>query len=160
MGQPIEIRGAFYWPGFLARPEQERMVEEIRAVIEAAPLVTPVTPWGKPMSVRMTAAGRLGWVTDRQGYRYEAHHPMGQPWPPVPESVLAVWRAVSGWPGPPDCCLVNWYGSASRMGLHQDRDERDFSAPVLSLSLGDTGIFRLGGASRGGPTARIALESG
>ncbi|MGR3717951.1 MAG: alpha-ketoglutarate-dependent dioxygenase AlkB [Thermohalobaculum sp.] len=104
-----EIMGFRLLPGFLARPAQAEMAEALGGVIAEAPLVRPVTPWGKPMSVRMTSAGRLGWVIERGKYRYAARHPeTGEPWPPIPSSVLEVWRAVSGWDGDPDCCLVNW----------------------------------------------------
>ena len=139
------------------------MVEAVREVVGAAPLVRPVTPWGRPMSVRMTSAGRLGWVIERGGYRYAARHPeTGEAWPPIPSSVLAVWRAVSGWNGDPDCCLVNWYGEGARMGLHRDADEGEagFKAPVVSISLGDPARFRMGGTSRGDPTESVVLASG
>jgi DNA oxidative demethylase len=140
---------------------QRAMLADLRNVIAAAPLVRPVTPWGKPMSVRMTSAGRLGWVIERGRYSYAARHPeTGAPWPPIPPSVLAVWRAVSGWPEEPDCCLVNWYGEGARMGLHQDRDEGRFDAPVVSVSLGDPARFRIGGTTRKGPTRSLILRSG
>ena len=146
---------------FLDEPAQRAMLGELRAVIAAAPLVRPVTPWGKPMSVRMTSAGRLGWVIERGRYRYSAWHPeTGLSWPPIPQSVLAVWRAVSGWPADPDCCLINWYGDGARMGLHQDRDEGRFDAPVVSVSLGDPARFRIGGTTRSGPTQSTILRSG
>jgi len=157
---PFEIRGVRVLPGFLARPAQERMVAAIRAVVAAAPLVRPVTPRGQEMSVRMTAAGRLGWVTDRKGYRYEPRHPSGVAWPPIPEEVLAVWRAVSGDAVEPDCCLVNFYDAGARMGMHQDRDEADFSHPVVSISLGDEALFRIGNETRGGRTESVWLRSG
>jgi DNA oxidative demethylase len=159
MRQPVAIAGARLWKGYLDRPAQLALAEALRGVIATAPLHAPETRFGR-MSVRMTAAGRLGWVADRRGYRYQPRHPAGMPWPPIPPQVLAVWRALAGWPADPDCCLVNWYSPDARMGLHQDRDEGDFSAPVLSISLGDTGVFRLGGAERGGRTTRIDLESG
>lgn len=159
----IEIMGFRLMPGYLDRPGQEAMAEALRGVIAEAPLVRPVTPWGKPMSVRMTAAGRLGWVIERGRYAYAAHHPQtGRPWPPVPGSVLEVWRAVSGWPDDPDCCLVNWYGEGARMGMHRDADEGEegFAAPVVSISLGDPARFRMGGTSRRGPTESVVLRSG
>lgn len=159
----IEIMGFRVLPGFLGRAAQEAMLADLRTVIAAAPLVRPVTPWGKPMSVRMTAAGRLGWVIERGRYAYAARHPeTGRPWPPIPASVLAVWRAVSGWAGDPDCCLVNWYGEGARMGLHRDADEGEagFAAPVVSISLGDPARFRMGGPSRKGPSESVVLNSG
>jgi DNA oxidative demethylase len=147
--------------GWLDEPAQQAMLVDIRGVIAAAPLVRPVTPWGKPMSVRMTSAGRLGWVIERGRYRYADRHPeTGEPWPPVPDSVLAAWRAVSGWPADPDCCLINWYAEGARMGLHQDRDEGRFDAPVVSVSLGDPARFRIGGTARKGPTESTILGSG
>lgn len=156
----IEIRGIRYYPELLDLPAQEAMVADLRKVVQAAPLVDPVTPGGRRMSVRMTAAGRLGWITDRQGYRYEPNHPSGAAWPPIPSSVLAVWSTVTGLSRAPDCCLVNFYGEGAKMGLHQDRDEGDFSFPVLSISLGDDALFRLGGVDRKDPTESLWLKSG
>ncbi|MHA1529806.1 MAG: alpha-ketoglutarate-dependent dioxygenase AlkB family protein [Alphaproteobacteria bacterium] len=156
-----DIAGFRILPGFLARAEQSAMADSVREVVRAAPLVRPVTRWGRAMSVRMTSAGRLGWVIERGNYRYVTRHPeTGEPWPPIPSSVLAVWLAVSGWDGEPDCCLVNWYGQGARMGLHRDADEGDFKAPVVSISLGDPARFRMGGTSRKDPTASVVLNSG
>lgn len=160
MAEPIEIRGFRLWPGWLDRAAQEAMVQDLRGVVAAAPLVAPVTPGGRQMSVRMTAAGRLGWVTDRRGYRYAPRHPQGMDWPPIPASVLAVWRGVTGLARDPDCCLVNFYGEGARMGLHQDKDEGDFSFPVVSISLGDEALFRLGGVDRAEGTQSLWLRSG
>ena len=163
MTEAREILGFRLLPGFLDHAAQHAILADLRAVIARAPLVRPVTPWGKPMSVRMTSAGRLGWVIANGRYGYAARHPeTGQPWPPVPDSVLAVWRAVSGWPGEPDCCLINWYGEGARMGLHRDGDEGEegFKAPVVSISLGDPARFRMGGASRKDPTESVELSSG
>ena len=162
-GSERDIAGFRILPGFLGRRSQSAMVEAVREVVRAAPLVRPVTPWGKPMSVRMTSAGRLGWVIERGRYRYSARHPeTGASWPPIPASVLAVWRAVSGWRDDPDCCLVNWYGEGARMGLHRDADEGEagFAAPVVSISLGDPARFRIGGTSRKDPTESVVLNSG
>jgi alkylated DNA repair protein (DNA oxidative demethylase) len=159
----LRISGFQVLPGYLDRTAQEAMAAALRGTVDAAPLVRPVTPWGKPMSVRMTSAGRLGWVIERGRYRYAARHPeTGLPWPPVPECVLAVWRAVAGWAGDPDCCLVNWYGDGARMGLHRDADEGEagFKAPVVSISLGDPARFRIGGLARTDPTESVMLNSG
>jgi alkylated DNA repair protein (DNA oxidative demethylase) len=147
-------------PGMLDPEAQAAMVEDIRAVVAAAPLFHPETKRGRKMSVRMTSAGQVGWVSDRRGYRYDPSHPSGVAWPPIPESVLAVWRAVSGDPADPDCCLVNYYAEGARMGLHQDRDETDFAHPVVSISLGDEALFRIGNLARGGTTESVWLRSG
>ncbi|WGW04378.1 alpha-ketoglutarate-dependent dioxygenase AlkB family protein [Tropicibacter oceani] len=160
MPQTLVQKGFHIHPGYLDRPAQEAMVDDLRQVLRAAPLVQPVTPRGQPMSVRMSAAGQFGWVTDRRGYRYEPRHPDGLAWPPIPASVLAIWEDLAACPRPPECCLVNWYKEGARMGLHQDKDEADFTYPVLSVSLGDDGLFRMGNPERGGPTASHWLKSG
>jgi alkylated DNA repair protein (DNA oxidative demethylase) len=155
--------GFRHLPDYLDLPEQRALVEEIRAVVQAAPLYTPEMPrTGKPMSVRMTNCGALGWVTDRErGYRYQSTHPAtGRPWPPIPHRLLTIWRDVSGVGFEPEACLVNFYDATARMGLHQDRDEQDFSAPVVSVSLGDTCLFRIGGTARDNATQSFRLASG
>jgi alkylated DNA repair protein (DNA oxidative demethylase) len=130
--------------------------------VPAAPLFVPRMPkTGAPFSVRLTNCGELGWVSDMAGYRYQATHPeTGKPWPPIPEILRTLWRDYAPNALPPQACLVNWYAPDARMGLHQDRDERDFSAPVLSVSLGDTAKFRLGGLRRTDPTRSFDLASG
>jgi alkylated DNA repair protein (DNA oxidative demethylase) len=157
---PEAFQGADVWRGYLSPEAQAAMVADLREVVRRAPLFSPETRWGKKMSVGMTSAGSCGWVSDRRGYRYEAEHPTGVPWPPIPDSVLAVWRALSGTDRAPDCCLVNFYRDRARMGLHQDRDEADFSQPVLSISLGDEALFRIGGTERGDRTRSLWLVSG
>lgn len=158
--QEIDLRGVRVLPSLLGVEAQEAMLADLREVARAAPVMRPVTRRG-PMSVRITSAGRLGWVADRRGYRYEPRHPeTGAPWPPIPESVLAVWRAVAGVEVDPDSCLVNLYREGAKMGLHQDRDEGDFSFPVVSISLGDEALFRVGSVEKGGKTASIWLRSG
>ena len=154
--------GLKHLPGFMDRTTQEVLVAHLRDAVIAAPLFTPVMPrTGKPFSVRMTNMGPLGWVSDRNGYRYQSTHPeQGTVWPAFPESILAVWYEVARYPHPPEACLVNFYGDGAKMGLHQDRDEEDFAAPVVSISLGDTAIFRIGGTTRGGKTQSLKLESG
>lgn len=150
-------------PGFLGRQAQADLVRELRVLVAGAPFFTPTMPkTGKPMSVRMTNLGPLGWVTDRDGgYRYQATHPeTGRPWPPIPAMIMEVWQKAAGYSAPPEACLVNYYASAARMGLHQDRDESDFDAPVVSISLGDRCLFRLGGRKRGDPTRSLDLASG
>ena len=153
--------GFQYHPDALTRAEQEQLACDVFAAAEHAPFFSPVTPSGKPMSVRMTGLGPLCWVTDRAGYRYEALHPQtGRPWPPMPEILLDLWRRLAPGAPDPDACLANLYRDGAKMGLHQDRDEQDFAVPVLSVSLGDTAVFRLGGTARGGPTTALKLKSG
>ena len=151
-----------FFPQALAREGQIALLAAISEVIAEAPLFTPTMPRsGKPMSVRMTNCGPLGWVTDERGYRYQGTHPeTGKPWPPIPAALLELWRELARYPAPPEACLVNYYAESAKMGLHQDKDELDFAAPVLSVSLGDTGIFRLGGRSRKDPTRAFELRSG
>lgn len=159
--QPDEtISGFRIFREVLDRAAQEALVADLRAVAAAAPLFSPVTPFGRPMRVRMTSAGRYGWYSDRSGYRYERRHPSGRPWPDIPAPVLELWRRFVGSGRDPDCCLVNHYGEGARMGLHQDRDEADFGWPVVSLSLGDEALFRMGGTTRGDPTSSVWLRSG
>jgi alkylated DNA repair protein (DNA oxidative demethylase) len=152
-----------YYPQRLDPRAQSSLLSEIREIIAAAPLYTPTMPRsGNPMSVRMTNAGPLGWVTDKErGYRYQATHPeTGKPWPAIPQTLLDLWAELADDPHLPEACLINYYAGAAKMGLHQDRDEEDFNAPVLSVSLGDTGIFRVGGRSRKDPTQKFELRSG
>lgn len=156
----IDVKGVRVVPGALGPDAQRALVADLRGVAAAAPFFRPVTRWGKEMGVRMTSAGRCGWVSDRRGYRYEPKHPSGVDWPPIPESVLDIWRAVTGLGRDPDCCLVNYYAEGARMGLHQDRDEADFGWPVVSVSLGDDALFRVGGTERGDPTSSVWLRSG
>ncbi|WP_374575045.1 alpha-ketoglutarate-dependent dioxygenase AlkB [Phenylobacterium sp.] len=148
-------------PGRLGPAAQAALLDEVLAAMEAAPPYRPVTPGGKPMSVEMTNLGPLGWVTDARGYRYEPAHPVtGAPWPAIPRALLDLWTELADPTTPPDACLVNLYRDGAKMGLHQDRDEADFAFPVLSVSLGDTAIFRLGGPKRSDPTASLRLSSG
>jgi DNA oxidative demethylase len=148
-------------PGRLDAPSQRALVDEVLAAAQVAPFYRPVTPGGQAMSVEMTNLGPLGWVTDKAGYRYEPRHPLtGQPWPPIPRALLDLWAQVGDAARPPDACLVNLYRQGARMGAHQDRDEADFSAPVVSVSLGDTAIFRIGGLERRGATRSVRLASG
>ena len=136
------------------------MAADLRAVAAAAPMFHPVTRGNKQMSVKMTSAGAFGWVSDRRGYRYEPRHPSGVAWPDIPPSVLDVWNAVSGATRGPDCCLINYYSNAAKMGLHQDCDEASFDWPVVSISLGDDALFRVGGRARSDATRSTWLHSG
>jgi alkylated DNA repair protein (DNA oxidative demethylase) len=156
-------KGLRHIPGFLDRDRQEALVEAIRGVVAEAPLYTPVMPRsGQPMSVRMTNCGSLGWVTDQaRGYRYQPTHPeTGRPWPAIPAILLDIWNETSGSQIKPEACLVNYYGPEAKMGLHQDKDEQERAAPVLSISLGDACLFRVGGVRREERTISFRLESG
>jgi DNA oxidative demethylase len=154
---PVEHR-----VGCLDPAAQARLLEVIREIVADAPLFVPRMPrTGKPFSVRMTNCGALGWLADKQGgYRYEPLHPeTGKPWPPIPQMLLDIWADVGGG-AQPEACLINYYAERAKMGLHQDRDEEDFLAPIVSVSLGDTGVFRVGGKTRKAPTQRYDLASG
>lgn len=158
--KPLNLRGFLIYKSLLSPAEQGVILDDIRGVIKQAPLFSPITAWGKPMSVGMSSAGRYGWYSDRSGYRYEAKHPNGTPWPAIPQSVMRIWSAVTDCARAPDCCLINHYTEKARMGLHQDNDEQDFGFPVVSVSLGDEGLFRIGGTDRKDKTESIWLSSG
>ena len=155
------IPGLAYRPGFLDEAAQRALVAALETVLAEAPPFTPRMPrTGKPFSVRMSNCGPLGWVSDEHGYRYQPTHPgTGRPWPAIPAVLMEAW-ALTAYPDPPEACLINLYEGAARMGLHQDRDEDDLDAPVLSLSLGDTCLFRVGGHQRRDPTRSFKLHSG
>lgn len=155
--------GARLAAGHLDRGEQLALLDDIRNVVKRAPLYVPTMPrTGKPMSVRMSNCGILGWVTDKErGYRYQATHPQtGDPWPAIPDRLLQLWRDIADHDQDPQACLINFYAVDAKMGLHQDRDEEDFSAPVVSVSLGDSCLFRVGGVSRKDATTSLKLVSG
>jgi alkylated DNA repair protein (DNA oxidative demethylase) len=154
--------GVNYFPGFLDRAAQAALRNEVLAILSLAPLFRPRMPrTGKPFSVRMSNCGPLGWVSDEAGYRYQPTHPeTGRPWPAMPPSLLAAFAAIAPDAPPPEACLINVYDPAARMGLHQDRDEEELTAPVVSLSLGDTALFRVGGLQRNAPTCSFRLASG
>ncbi|EAS48536.1 AlkB, alkylated DNA repair protein [Aurantimonas manganoxydans SI85-9A1] len=155
-------KGVRHIPGHLSRDEQVALVDAVREVVAAAPLYRPEMPrTGKPLSVRMTNCGELGWVTDRSGYRYQPVHPVTRtPWPAIPPKLLEIWQELAAYDHPPQACLVNFYEDTAKMGLHQDKDETDLSAPVVSVSLGDDCLFRVGETTRGGRTTSIRLHSG
>jgi alkylated DNA repair protein (DNA oxidative demethylase) len=154
-------QGFQYHPAALTRAEQEALAAEVFAAAEQAPFFRPVTPSGKPMSVRITGFGPLSWITDAKGYRYAPEHPVtGKTWPPMPAILMDLWRRYCPDAPEPDACLANLYRDGAKMGLHQDKDESDFEVPVLSLSLGDTAVFRIGGTTRSGPTTSLKLNSG
>ncbi|QFU07100.1 Alpha-ketoglutarate-dependent dioxygenase AlkB [Rhodobacteraceae bacterium THAF1] len=156
----VDLRGVGVYSGAMGLDAQRAVLEDLRGVIEKAPLFHPETARGRKMSVRMTSAGHVGWVSDRRGYRYEPQHPRGMDWPPIPTRLLALWDAFAGADRAPDTCLINFYGEGAKMGLHQDRDEADLRQPVLSLSLGDDALFRVGNVEKGGKTESLWLHSG
>ncbi|SDP36645.1 DNA-N1-methyladenine dioxygenase [Phyllobacterium sp. YR620] len=155
--------GIRYYPDYFDQAAQAALLEYIRAVVAQAPLYVPAMPkTGKEMSVRMTNCGALGWVTDKErGYRYQPVHPItGEPWPPIPERLQQLWHHISEFPMPPEACLVNFYADTAKMGQHQDRDEQNLNAPVVSVSLGDACQFRFGGTKRTDKTQSLRLSSG
>ena len=157
----MTIAGFRLVPGCLGAAEQRLLADEVLSLAQAAPPYRPTTPGGKPMSVAMTNLGPLGWVTDAAGYRYQAEHPVtGERWPPIPAGLAALWAELCDPVVPADCCLVNFYDASARMGLHRDADEADFRFPVLSVSLGDAALFRLGGLRRNDAPGQIRLASG
>ena len=156
----VVVRGVEIHKRALDPRYQEKVLDDLRTVVRAAPLILPTTRRGRKMSVRMTSAGGCGWISDRLGYRYETVHPDGQPWPDIPESILSLWARYGSSSRNPDCCLINHYAEGARMGMHQDNDERDMTWPVVSISLGDSALFRIGNRERGGSTESIWLESG
>jgi DNA oxidative demethylase len=161
--QHLARDGFRYVPGYLSPGEQVALRDEVLGVIAAAPLHHLEIPGsGRRMSVAMTNAGPLGWHSDKDGgYRYEPANPFtGASWPAIPKPMLKAWADLADYPAPPEACLVNYYGPEARMGLHRDFDEKDLRAPVVSISLGDAALFRLGGASRKGPTRTLKLNSG
>ncbi|MDD2794573.1 DNA oxidative demethylase AlkB, partial [Acidocella sp.] len=160
----LNLPGLTQLPGFARAGEQE-LLRAVEAVIAMAPWRQVVTPGGKAMSVRMSNCGAAGWVSDRRGYRYSAADPLsGRAWPAMPEDfarLAARAAAAGGFAGfAADACLINLYEPGARMSLHQDRDEVDFSAPIVSLSLGLPAVFLWGGAARADKAARIELHSG
>ena len=156
-------QGFTHHPLYFSADEQASLIEAVKAGVVQAPFFQPTMPrTGNPLSVVMSNFGSLGWVTDKDGgYRYEPHHPKtGNPWPDLPPLLQTLWEDVSDWSMPPEACLINWYREGSKMGLHVDQDEYEMNAPVVSVSLGDTATFRIGGTKRGGKTESLKLYSG
>jgi DNA oxidative demethylase len=156
--------GAFVLHGF-ALQDETALLNAFHEVTAKAPFRHMVTPGGFRMSVAMTNCGSLGWVTDRTGYRYDAIDPeSGQPWPALPASFLRLARdaaAEAGFAGfLPDACLVNRYEAGAKLSLHQDKDERDFTAPIVSVSLGIPAVFLFGGMNRADKTRRVPVSHG
>jgi alkylated DNA repair protein (DNA oxidative demethylase) len=163
LGAKLDVaEGVMLWPGALDPAEQRTLTDTIFALAQDAPFYRPAMPGsGKPFSVEETNFGPLGWISDRNGYRYAPRHPLtGKLWPSIPQSLLNLWDAATSYEAPPECCLVNLYREGAKMGLHQDKDEAALAAPVLSVSLGDDALFRIGGTSRKGSTKCLRLRSG
>ncbi|WP_166417695.1 alpha-ketoglutarate-dependent dioxygenase AlkB family protein [Cochlodiniinecator piscidefendens] len=160
MKPTLMVRNASVFKGCLNAGQQSDLVSELREIARIAPPFSPQTPYGKPMSVKLTSAGDFGWLSDAHGYRYSETHPNGARWPEIPQSLLSLWFLLTGVSRAPNSCLINFYGEGAKMGMHQDRDEKCFDWPVLSISLGDEALFRIGGATRSGSTESLWLSSG
>ena len=155
--------GFAHYPLYFDAAQQAELIAAVRDGVRQAPFFIARMPrTGTPMSVALSNFGTLGWVSDKdKGYRYEPVHPKtGAPWAPMPKLLKDLWRDVTNYPDLPECCLINWYQQHSKMGAHIDNDENAVSAPVVSVSLGDPAMFRMGGPTRGGPTQGIKLFSG
>jgi alkylated DNA repair protein (DNA oxidative demethylase) len=163
LGTKLDVaEGVVLWPGAFDADAQRTLIDTIFSLVKDAPFYRPVMPGsGKAFSVEETNFGSLGWISDRAGYRYEPHHPQtGMPWPAIPQTLLDLWNVTTRHEAPPQCCLVNLYREGAKMGLHQDRNETALDAPVLSVSLGDDALFRIGGTSRKDRTRSVKLKSG
>jgi len=153
--------GVFLWREKFSPLQQKHLLDEVMARLKQAPLYRPVMPkTGKAFSVEESNFGQLGWVSDKSGYRYQPAHPVtGAAWPDIPQALLDLWAQINPGPGP-QCCLVNFYSAGAKMGLHQDLDEKDQSAAVIGVSLGDETLFRIGATAQGGKTVSVSLASG
>ena len=156
-------QGFAHFPGYFSPPQQQALIDAVKAGVEHAPFYIPRMPrTGQPLSVAMSNFGTLGWVTDKDGgYRYDPVHPKTkEAWPDMPQALLDLWQDVADFPQEPEACLINWYREGNKMGAHIDNDEQEARAPVVSVSLGDPALFRMGGPKRGGPTKGLKLFSG
>jgi alkylated DNA repair protein (DNA oxidative demethylase) len=163
LGSKLDVAdGVVLWPSAFDDAAQRALADTIFALAKDAPFYRPVMPnSGKAFSVEETNFGSLGWISDKSGYRYEPLHPQtGEPWPAIPQMLLDLWDVTTRYEAPPQCCLVNLYRDGAKMGMHQDTDEAALGAPVLSVSLGDDAVFRIGGTSRKGSTKSLKLRSG
>lgn len=154
--------GVSLWREALSRTEQAALIDEVFDLASSAPFYRPTMPRSeRPFSVEETNFGSLGWYSDKNGYCYRTTHPhTEQKWPAIPASVSRLWQRFANYPVAPECCLINLYRQDARMGLHQDRDETALDAPVLSVSLGDSALFRFGGTQRRDSTQSVKLTSG
>jgi alkylated DNA repair protein (DNA oxidative demethylase) len=156
------IEGFRFLPEYFSPAQQRALVMVVLGLLDENPVYRGAMPrTGKPLSVRNTNLGPLGWVSDIKGYRYQPLHPeTGKAWPAIPDMLMDLWRDVANYAAPPQACLVNWYEAGSRLGLHIDADETARDAPVVSVSLGSWALFRLGGLERTSPTSSMRLASG
>jgi len=156
------IEGFRFLPEYFSPAQQRALVMVVLGLLDENPVYRGAMPrTGKPLSVRNTNLGPLGWVSDIKGYRYQPLHPeTGKAWPAIPDMLMDLWRDVANYAAPPQACLVNWYEAGSRLGLHIDADETARDAPVVSVSLGSRALFRLGGLERTSPTSSMRLASG
>jgi alkylated DNA repair protein (DNA oxidative demethylase) len=157
------IPGLDYFPNYLSIKEIDLLNEEINLAIKQAPFFVPTMPkTAKKFSVKITNMGNLGWVSDRvSGYRYQDYHPVNyKKWPKISDNIINIWQTLTNLKERPDCCLINHYDKNAKMGLHVDNDENDFSYPVLSISLGNSALFRFGGLKRNDKTKSFKLNNG
>ncbi|VAV94518.1 Alpha-ketoglutarate-dependent dioxygenase AlkB [hydrothermal vent metagenome] len=154
--------GFRYLPGYFSRQQQQQLITLVRTAVQQAPFYQPKMPrTGQPTSVIMSNFGPLGWISEQSGYRYDKNHPKtGKPWPNMPDELLTLWRDISNWPDPPQACLINWYRETARLGLHVDASESAQNAPIVSVSLGDQALYRIGGPQRTDATRSFKLSSG
>ena len=156
----LVIRGFKIFKERLDLNIQNDLISDLREIVKVAPLFSPHVPGGNKMSVKMTSAGKYGWFSDSKGYRYVSRQKNGNNWPQIPNSIMEIWQKFVSSERNPDCCLINYYSKDAKMGMHQDNDEADFDWPVLSISLGDDALFRIGNVEKGGKTDSLWLNSG
>lgn len=156
------LSGFVHIPGYFDAGRQAELLREVDEVARQAPYRPTMPRSGNPLSVDMTNAGLLGWVTDKEGgYRYQPTHPVtGAPWPAIPHQLNRLWNDVAHYSAPPEACLINFYRAGSKLGSHVDADEDDKLAPVVSVSLGDDAVFHIGGHKRSDSKTRLVVRSG
>ena len=157
------IKGIDYFPRFLNKEVLDDILQDIEGAVKLAPFLTPTMPkTGKSFSVKITNMGDFGWVSDKKdGYRYQKYHPVNnRKWPKISNNIIEIWQKLTGLEVKPDCCLINYYDLNAKMGLHIDNDEKNFSYPVLSISIGASALFRFAGLKRSDPSKSIKLHNG
>ena len=156
----LVIRGFKIFKERLDLNIQNDLISDLREIVKVEPLFSPHVPGGNKMSVKMTSAGKYGWFSDSKGYRYVSRQKNGNNWPQIPNSIMEIWQKFVSLERNPDCCLINYYSKDAKMGMHQDNDEADFDWPVLSISLGDDALFRIGILYYRGKTYSLRLFFG